>query len=259
MADYSREDSEYAERIVNRLISREVEGMEIEPGLAVSDVEENANVFSDELAFLEQFDAEVPAAKVADEKVPVSLQVALGDYYSRSPFPPFGFGKGRPWRGHPFFYEEMYDTLRYQLRERRFNGFTSMDRQEARTTFQRRAVDFVATRVSAVRDLRNNEPRQPWHRATLLNIRQSLLGSPAPTPGCHFTVSTNSSGLRVFWSGAYYVTPNNFNSPTTPTTSVLQSGTYLFGVDGGAYGNTIQWDLNLVVTLPGPPYAHLNF
>src|ERR1700756_1484045 len=113
MADYSREDSEYAERIVNRLISREVEGMEIEPGLAVSDVEENANVFSDELAFLEQFDAEVPAAKVADEKVPVSLQVALGDYYGRSPFPPFGFGKGRPWRGHPFFYEEMYETLRY--------------------------------------------------------------------------------------------------------------------------------------------------
>ena len=66
MADYSREDSEYAERIVNRLISREVEGMELEPGLAVSDVEENTNVFSDELAFLEQFDAEVPAAKVAD-------------------------------------------------------------------------------------------------------------------------------------------------------------------------------------------------
>lgn len=258
MAEYSQEDGAYAERIVSSLINRETEGMELEPGLAVADVEEDANVFLEELAFLQEFDADVPAARVADDIVPVSLQVALGNSYGWSPFPPFG-SKGRPWRRHRFFYEEMYDALQYQLRERRFNGFTSMKREEARKTFERRAVDFVATRVAAVRGLRNNEPRQAWHRATFLNLRQLLQGSPAATPGCHFTVSTNSSGLRVFWSGAYYVTPNNFNSPTTPTTSVLQSGTYLFGVDGGAYGNTIQWDLNLVVSLPGPPYAHLNF
>ena len=79
------------------------------------------------------------------------------------------------------------------------------------------------------------------------------------TPGCNFTVSTNSTGLRVFWSGAYRVSPNYFNHPTTPTVSVLQSGTYVFGVDGGAYGNQIQWDLNAVVTLPGNPNVHLNY
>jgi hypothetical protein len=259
MAEYSREDAAYAESIVSRLVNRETQGIELEPGLAVSDIEENANVFSDELSFLEEFDADVPAARIADETVPVSLQVALGNSYRWPLFPLFGTGKGRPWRRHPFFYEELYDGLRNLLREGHLNGFISMDRKEARATFDRRAIDFVATRVAAVRGLRNNEPRQTWHRPTFLSLRQFLQGAPVATPGCHFTVSTNSNGLRVFWSGAYYVTPNNFNSPTTPTTSVLQAGTYVFGVDGGAYGNTIQWDFNLVVSLPGPPYAHMNF
>lgn len=258
MADYSNEDSAYAETIVSRLINRETEGMELGPGLAVSDVEENANQFSDELTFLEEIDAGVPAVRIAEETVPVSLQVAFGNTYHSSPLTFFGFGKGRDRFRHPFFYEEMYN-LRSLLREGRINGFALMDRQEARSTFQRRAIDFVATRVAAVRGLQNNGPWPAWHRATLLSLRQFVQGSPVATPGCHFTVSTNSSGLRVFWSGAYYVSPNNFNSPTTPTTSVLQAGTYIFGVDGGAYGNTIQWDLNLVASLPGPPLAHLNF
>ena len=259
MAEYSREDSAYAERIVSSLVNRETQGMELEPGLAVSDIEENANVFSDELSLLEEFGSDVPAARIADETVPVSLQVALGNSYRLPLFSSFGSGNGRPWRRHMFFYEELYHNLRNLFRERQLNGFMWMNRQEARTAFDRRAVDFVATRVAAVRDLRNNEPRQAWHRPTLLNLRQFLHSAPAATPGCHFTVSTNSNGLRVFWSGAYYVTPNNFNSPTTPTTSVLQAGTYVFGVDGGAYGNTIQWDFNLVVSLPGLPYAHMNF
>jgi hypothetical protein len=55
------------------------------------------------------------------------------------------------------------------------------------------------------------------------------------------------------------LSPNYFSHPTTPTIGVLQSGTYVFGVDGGAYGNQLQWDLRTVVTLPGSRYAHLNY
>ena len=254
MADYSREDSAHAEGIVSRLMSGEPGPTEFEQGLAVSDLEQDARVFSDEMALLEDFDAPCPAARIGDEKVPVSLQTAIGPWPA---FPPFGYR--RYWRRNPYFYEEMRAALRYFAEGYEVNGFTSMDREQARSTFAKRATDFLATRVAAVRIWQKGERSQPWQGLTLLNLRPSLAGAPAPTPGCHFTVSTNSSGLRVFWSGAYYVSSNNFNSPTTPTTSVLQAGTYIFGVDGGAYGNTIHWDLNLVVSLPGIPYAHLNY
>ncbi|MGH9431143.1 MAG: hypothetical protein ACRD3T_06335 [Terriglobia bacterium] len=259
MADYSREDSAYATSIVERLINREGEGLELEQDIVVSDVESDAKVFSDELSLLEDLNANVPAVPIAGETVPVSLAVAMG-WSDRWPLLPFGISTHRPWRERPFFYEVMHDYLRPLLGGERYReGFTSMSRQEARSTFVRRAADFVATRISAVRGLRNSQPTQAWNRPSLLNLRQLLRGPQVSTPGCNFTLSTNSNGLRVFWSGAYYVTPNNFNHPTTPTSSVLQSGTYIFGVDGGAYGNNIQWDLNLVVTLPGLPYAHLNF
>jgi len=241
---------------MERLINREAAGLDLEQDLVVSDVESDTTTFSNELDLLAELDANVPAVRIADETVPVSLETAIGQ--SRL-FPLFGFSDARAWRSHPFFHEAVYYYLRPMLREGKFDGFTSLNRKEARTTFMRRATDFVATRISAVRGYRNNESRQAWHRPSLLNLRQLIGGRQVATPGCHFTVSTNSSGLRVFWSGAYYVTPNNFNHPTTPTSSVLQSGTYIFGVDGGAYGNKVSWDFNLVVSLPGLPYAHLNF
>lgn len=250
MADYSRDDAAYATRVVNRLINREGDGLDLEQDIAVSDVQWDAIGFSDELSLLERFDANVPAVRIAGETVPISLAVAVG-----WPPSPFGIGMARPWLTHPWFYEAMSGLLPI-LRGQQSQGypFTTISRQEARSTFIRRAAEFVATRVAAIRGFRNHL----WDGPSL-NLHQLLSGPRVATPGCNFTVSTNSSGLRVFWSGAYYVTPNNFNHPTTPTSSVLQSGTYVFGVDGGAYGNNIHWDLNLVVTLPGLPYAHLNF
>jgi hypothetical protein len=256
MAEYSRQDAEYAANIVRRLTSREAEGLELEPDLVVSDVESDANTFSGDLSLLEDFNANMPAVPIAGEMVPVSLHFAMG----RSAPWPWPFGSDRPWRHQPFFQEYVYEVLRPILRdEGGIGGFTLMGREEARATFVRRATDFVATRIAAVRGYRNRDRDQTWLRPSLLSLPQLLRGRRVATPGCHFTVSSNSNGLRVFWSGAYYVTPNNFNHPTSPTSSVLQSGTYIFGVDGGAYGNNIQWDLNCVVSLPGQPYAHLNF
>jgi hypothetical protein len=78
-------------------------------------------------------------------------------------------------------------------------------------------------------------------------------------PGCDFVVSTDTGGLRVLFSGAYRLTGNNFGHPTSPVSRVLQAGDYFFGVDGGPYGHDIQWDLNAIVTLPGPPSVHLNY
>jgi hypothetical protein len=258
MADYSPSDAEYAATIVQRLIAGEAYGLEIEQDLAISDLESNANKFSEDLALLEDFNQNFPAVIIGNEKVPVAIGHALGLSDGWPPFSQRGIRRFPYWRRDPNFYEEIFDLLRL-TEDSQLDGFTSMSREDARSTFTKRATDFLATRLAAVRGFRNREFRQDWQFPTMLTFRQLLGGSQVATPGCNFTVTTNSGGLRVFWSGAYYVTPHNFNHPTTPTSSVLQSGTYIFGVDGGAYGNKIQWYLNLVVSLPGIPQAHLNY
>lgn len=256
MAEYSRQDAEYAANVVRRLLGREADGLELEPDVAVSDVESDAGAFSDELALLEEFNANVPAVRIAGEKVPVSLNLALGQSVGWPLFPP-ALRLKRPWRRDPFFYEYAYDYLR-SIQDRELDGLTSLSREEARETFLRRATDFVANRIAAVRVFRDSGG-QTWNGVSFLSFRQLLRGRQITTPGCNFTVSSNSGGLRVFWSGAYYVTPNYFSHPTSPTAGVLQSGTYIFGIDGGAYGNNIQWDLNSVISLPGSPHVHLNY
>jgi hypothetical protein len=85
-------------------------------------------------------------------------------------------------------------------------------------------------------------------------------GPPTQVSGCRFSVHTNSPGLSAYWSGAYYISPNNLGGPTTPAVGVIQAGTYVFGINGGAYGNkTVQWDTNKVCSLPGVPSVHLQY
>ena len=257
MPDYSDREAREARRIVDRLLAPEQEAPEIEGALVVSDLESDAAEFAGELQLLEEFGIDAPALRIEEELVPVALSLVAGPTW---PFSPMRVAAlGHQWRGHPVFHEWAYFYLRslFAVGERR--GFAALSREEARATFVRRATDFLATRIAAVHEFDSPQSRR-WSSISFLNVFQRSGGpSRVSTPGCHFTVSTNSTGLRVFWSGAYRVSPNYFSHPTTPTIGVLQSGTYVFGVDGGAYGNQIQWDLNAVVTLPGSPHAHLNY
>ena len=123
--------------------------------------------------------------------------------------------------------------------------------------FRKGAIRFLATRIAGTRNLSNPPPPEDPSLATL-QMRQSVNGPHIGVTGCIFSVSTNTHGLRVFWSGAYYISANYFGHPTSPTTTVLQSGTYVFGVDGGAYGNVVQWDKKAICSLPGKSSVHLN-
>lgn len=106
---------------------------------------------------------------------------------------------------------------------------------EAADTFRRRSIGFLVSRIAGVRSLA--EETSPSIR-----LPQLLGGPPIITLGCHFKVTTNSNGLRVFWSGSSYISPTYFGHPTSPATSILQSGSYVFGVDGCAHGSNIQCD-----------------
>jgi hypothetical protein len=257
LPDYSPSDGREAKRVIDSLLGQEG-APEIDERLVISDLEADAAEFVDEQSLLAEVGVPTPALRLGDALVPMSLSL-LGGGVGQPFWGWTGGPRGRHWRGHPFSHDLVYYYFRNLFDERRqTRRFETMAAEEARETFASRATDFLATRLAAVRDFDRTDNRR-WSAVAFINILQRDGGSIVSTPGCHFSVSTNSSGLRVFWSGAYRVSPNYFSHPTTPTVGVLQSGNYVFGVDGGAYGNQVQWDLNAHVSLPGNPHVHLNY
>jgi hypothetical protein len=256
MADYSDEEGNQARRVVERLIDLDEEIPELDADIVVSDLEADASEFAAELELFEQIQVDAPAVRIADEPVPIALSALVGAGSSWLPLT--DLYRSPRTRRVSLFRDWLFLYLSsLSDRPNLFGGIETIPREQARATFLDRAAAFLAIRISAVRAFDHADSTR-WSGSSPLWLRQRVGGPRVSTPGCLFTVSTNSSGLRVFWSGVYRISANYFNHPTTPTNSVLQSGTYVFGVDGGAYGSQIQWD-NAVVTLPGNPHAHLNF
>ncbi|MGC4939635.1 hypothetical protein [Kribbella sp. DT2] len=223
---------------------------------ALADVEQDAAWFRQQLALLSELGLEVPALTVEPSAgsrpdagvVPISL-----DLLERAQ-------GGRSWTDSIAglrYGTEPHEQVRDQL-SRRFTAYGRLEHRfrliphdVARQQVRARLTGFLAVRIVA-------ETGEQRDRAPLMRLPRRR-GHPATAvPGCTFEVTTNTPGLRVFWSGAYFLTSNYFSAPTSPASSTLQSGTYLFGVDGGAY-RTVTWDTSAQVTLPGNPSVHLNF
>jgi hypothetical protein len=255
MADYSQNDSRSARRIVTNLLNNENDNIKLENNLPIADIEGETEDFIEDLNFLKEIGSNMPAVQIGEKRhlIPVSLSYLLE--LSRFDTTNRRYYRLRR-RLNPFWREELYHYFEI-IRNEISRGFKSISLSEARTNFQKLATDFLATRIAALRNVRNEE--FDFKPIQFLNMFQRKQGSRVQTPGCLFSVSSNSNGLRVFWSGAYRISPNYFSHPTTPVNSILQSGTYVFGVDGGPYGNAIQWDTNAIITLPGTPSVHLNF
>ena len=271
MANYSEEQSLEAKKIVDTLLpfdqgkprgesedSRRVP-IELSDDVVISDLESDAYDFIRDLDILSDLDYGVPAMRLdgdedtGSELVPVSLELVLPSY-------PFsnGLGQRHPFRMGTMLYREIYYWLRDIIRELKENDDNNLEFisiENARSTFKKRATDFLATRIAAVRNAGGNNNGN----GSFLNLfkRAGGGGSIVTTSGCLFSVTTNTPGLRVSWSAAYRISPNYFAHPTTPATGVLQSGKYIFAVDGGAYTN-MAWD-KVPATLPGKPSIHLNF
>jgi hypothetical protein len=253
MANYSENDANVARRIVLGLFNGELGNRDIGENLSVADLEGDTAEFMDDLQILGEINANVPAIRIGEgngELVPIALRYFLGtDNSSTLRFPLF---RNRRYYAREFWYDWLY-SVENMIAENN----TILSREEARSTFERLATDFLATRIAGINSL--GDDRNSFVKPSFLNVFQRKKGSKVSTPGCIFSVSSNSPGLRVFWSGGYCISPKYFGSPTSPAISTLQSGTYVFGVDGGAYGSTIQWDTNALISLPGNPNVHLNF
>lgn len=268
---YSEEDitvasgiiSSYFERAPSSYFERQA-GPEVysERGevLALFDVETNVEQFSAELELAQRFGVPMPCMPLGingDRLAPVSFEFAFG-------FSPFlrdglrtGLGRGL---GINWFEDTIlrYGSPRYFEQP---GSYVAVSADTARNSFISLATEFVATRIASGRS-DGEHPSSGDASNTgdepILQLSRTGAGPPTRTPGCRFVVTTNSPGLRVHWSGAFRITPNYFSSPTSPVSSILQSGTFIFGVDGGAY-SSIQWDTTAIVSLPGSPQLHLNY
>jgi hypothetical protein len=255
---YSEEDIPVASQIISSYFEgRAVQQIYSQLGeeIPLFDIERDVEVFSAEIQFANRVGVPIPCLPLGiegDRLAPVSFAHAFG-------FPSDIRTDYRIEPGRRILFEEMF--LRYGSPSdfEQPQAYTPASTDIARNSFISLATEFLATRITSLR--RSDGPRSSVSGAggepTLW--LSSTRGAPAiSTPGCLFTVTTNSPGLRVHWSGAYYIAPNYFSSPTSPVTSILQSGTYIFGVDGGAY-SVIQWDTTAIVSLPGSPLLHLNY
>src|SRR5262245_2809414 len=154
MADYSDEEARDARRIIDRLVESRDGAPEVEDSLVVSDIESDAADFTAELELLSLVGANMPAVRVGGEElVPVALSLLGGPGFF--PYPSAAALRDRMWRRHPFFEEWAYYVLR-SLREEdnRYRGLETLSLEKARETFVRRATDFLAIRIAAVRELR---------------------------------------------------------------------------------------------------------
>ena len=265
MAKPTDEQRHSAREIVNRLF--QVDKWLAQPvseranalpsGLCVHDVELHAAQFQAETDLLDAWDPDgFPAMALDDEHVvPVSLPVALPYLFGPSP-EVWSVAPGRQRRlflhRYLAFLGPDVERVLNQLYE--LTDLIRLPRRDAERAFVDRASESLSHRVAMVEGGDEDRP----DTAATIKIPPTVGAPAAKVAGCRFTVSTNTSGLRVFWSGAYYITRHYFGGPTTPALGTLQSGTYIFGVDGGAY-TSVQWDKAAVCTLPGQPRVNLNY
>jgi hypothetical protein len=248
MADITNADREKARILINGIFNNELGDDNIDEGLTIYDVERDYYDFEQTRSLARDFnDGKMPALQIGEYKVPFSTSVAMS--------------------GASFPFAWYYQSPRRILREYFFRSpdAVMVDHEEATKTFRTLAGDFLAARIASLRD-RNEFTNESglslfrrWRRPKKkggngFNGGDNPPGGRISISKCMFTVSSNSAGLNVLWSGAYYIVRNSFGSPTTPVHAPLPSGNYVFGVDGGAYTNP-QWDPT-IIALPGPTTNH---
>jgi hypothetical protein len=84
MAGFSEADAHHAGKIVEQLMRRGERAIEIENDIVVYDLELDTALFLHELEIFQALDVRVPAMRVGDNSVPVSLRAIFGDAWPLS-------------------------------------------------------------------------------------------------------------------------------------------------------------------------------
>jgi hypothetical protein len=143
-----------------------------------------------------------------------------------------GTARPRPWSGPIYEQWRRRVTITLSSIADRYGRVISISPSEALDLVGSGVREFLAVRFSA---------RQS-------NISQA--------PGLRFEVSTQTSGLRIHFSPAYFLnTRTVFGSPSTPVRQWIQPGRYVFGAVGPS--TPLQFDLDSHYDIPPQDQAHL--
>lgn len=225
MFEVTEKDIDQAEKVFDIVEGRaDATELRILDAFSAFDVPRDTHDFQWQMAIASALELEVPALAVKAGP-PIPIKVEIPSVWSQS------LDRDAEARRRYNEVKESYDVR--------------VSVKEARSAFRTLAITFLSTRIAGV----NLWAAGRWASAELRVPRSIWEKNIVPAPGCQFTVVTKNDGLRVFWSGAYYISKKYFGGPTNPARSVLQSGNYVFGIDGGAYVETV-WD-DAQVMLPG--------
>lgn len=211
-------------------------------GVPINDVVINVSQMATEFAMARRWDGGVPCLKLHDgDLAPISMTEFLGgsfwpnygseewiEFWER--YGPFPFPSHRFWR----------EILRRS--EREAEGVVVTDLLEAVGGVERSLSGFLSYRFAGMKNWRewiqgiggqrfggSKGPPQ---------TRGPGGGSPPPPPAVgpggalQVQVSCHTPGLRIHMSPAYFITWVFFGSPTTPVTSYVLPGRYVFAGDG---------------------------
>src|SRR3546814_2538739 len=154
-----------------------------------SDLEADAHEFSEELDLLDDLDLGVPAFRIGGEgeQVPVTVSLALGGTWPLR----FAFAQyaNRRLLRHLLLQELDFD-LRGVLSPQ---DYETISPEQAQHAFIRRATEFLATRIAAMRSLTNASHRPDSKTSfSFLRLLQQTRGKYLHTPACNLLVTTNS-------------------------------------------------------------------
>lgn len=211
-------------------------------------------MFTAEFGLLEDLGYFPGLALETGEEIPMSVSTLLGHSIDRHRI---NLGP----RGWTLRRRELLVRVDKALASRQVGGkgtpkVVALPRQSAYAAVRAQLAAFIAFRFKSVSSIlrQGSDSAGGWQE---IAAEQRIGGEEVQTPGCLFKAETQSPGLTVLWSAAFFIAPNYFGAPSTPVFKLVQAGRYKFGVSGPTGGP--QWDHNALVTVPTANSVYLHY
>lgn len=202
-------------------------------GVPINDVVANVGQMATEFAIARRRDGKIPFLKLNDgELAPISMPELFEG-------PPSPFGRSRDWKEFLARHFPFSTSRRWQGAKRgwpREEEVLLFDVPEADELVEHNLSGFLSYRFAGAKTW-----SEWFHVAggstSPIDGRQGSGSSPpgpavSPGGGLQVQVSCRTAGLRLHVSPSYFVTWTYFGSPTTPVTSYVLPGRYIFAADG---------------------------
>jgi hypothetical protein len=188
--------------------------------LFLNDAEQAAQAFRFQSIFVESSRMNFPCLDI--DPVPIPLSLGLEQFADTSDLD-----------GAQKVFGEVTRTSRFREIQESWPSAKIGDYsiEEAHLFFRHRLKEFFAVRVAAMGLFEGTTGAPP---------------GPPGKPGLKFTVNTNSNGLRVYYSPAYWMQARQvLNFPSTPVVGWIQPGRYYFGA--GKPGSSPTFDTSALL------------